>query len=394
MIKILFVDDEPLVLEGLQRMLRPMRHEWEMSFAESGAAALELMAATPRDVVVSDMRMPGMDGAQLLAEVTRLHPRTVRLVLSGYADQELIMKSVGLAHQYLSKPCSAEQIMAAIEQACASRDLLTNESLQRLIARMDSLPSLPSLYTQLVSELKSPDASIKRVGEIISLDLGMTAKILQMVNSAFFGLRRRVSNPGDAAMFLGIDTIMSLVLAIHVFSQFNETSVQGFSPQALWAQGMAAGQSAKRIVKAEGQDTKMSEAAFTAGLLHDVGKVVLATSLPEWYGEAFRLEREEHFPFIEAELQVLGATHAEVGAYLLGLWGLPDAVVEAVAYHHRPGKCPSQAFGPLTAVHVADAFAHEAQGEEPSGGCDMEYLAGLGLAGKLDGWRDICREND
>ncbi len=395
MIKILFVDDEPMMLEGLRRMLRPMRQEWEMSFAGGGAEALELMAASACDVVVTDMRMPGMDGAHLLTETARLHPRTVRLVLSGYSDQEMIIKSVGPAHQYLSKPCSSEQLKTAIEHAYALRDLMTNESLQRLIARMDTLPSLPSLYTELVKELQSPDASIKRVGEIISLDLGMTAKILQMVNSAFFGLRRNISSPGDAAMFLGIDTIMSLVLAIQVFSRLHETRVSGFSPPALWARSMSVAMHAKWIAKSEGRGTKMIEESFTAGLLHDVGKVVLATTLPEWYEETIRMAREGQIPLVEAEQQVMNATHAEVGAYLLGLWGLPDPVVETVAYHHRPGLCPARGFGPLTAVHVANAFEYEAmaaKGEADSHGCDMEYLAELGLAGNVETWRDICRQ--
>ena len=103
--RILFVDDEPLVLQGLQRMLRPMRNEWEMAFVESGRRALEEMATLPFQVVVSDMRMPGMNGAQFLSHVQELYPRTVRLILSGHADKDLIMKCVGTAHQFLAKPC-------------------------------------------------------------------------------------------------------------------------------------------------------------------------------------------------------------------------------------------------------------------------------------------------
>lgn len=395
--RIIFVDDEPKVLEGLKRMLRSMRHGWEMAFVESGAEALAALDAKPYDVVVSDMRMPGMDGAQLLTEVMNRHPQTVRIILSGYADQELVMRSVGAAHQFLSKPCDAETLKNAVGHACSLRDLLSNASLQRIVSQMESLPSLPSLYTELIQELQSPDASIKKVGEIISLDLGMTAKILQMVNSAFFGLRRNISSPTEAAMFLGIDTIMSLVLAIHVFSQFNASKLRGFTPQALWSHSMATGLFAKRIAKAEKLGNKVAEDAFTAGLLHDSGKVVLAANLPEWYEQALTLTKTEEISLVEAEQDIFGTTHAEIGAYLLGLWGLPESIIEAVAFHHCPSQCLTQSFSPLTLVHVANALQHEPEAgkqKEVVSQLDTEYLAQLHLADRLDTWQEFRVSGD
>jgi CheY-like chemotaxis protein len=205
--RILFVDDEPKVLAWLERMLRSMRHEWEMEFAKSGPEALEALAARPFDVVVSDMRMPGMNGTQLLAEVMQRHPQVVRIILSGNADHETGMKSVGPAHQFLTKPCDVEVVKTTVGRACALRDLLADERLRLLVSQMQSLPSLPSLYEELVRELQLPNASLKRVGEIISKDVGMTAKILQMVNSAFFGLRREVSSIGRALTLLGLENV-------------------------------------------------------------------------------------------------------------------------------------------------------------------------------------------
>ena len=395
--RIIFVDDEPKVLEGLKRMLRSMRHGWEMSFVESGAEALAALDAKHYDVVVSDMRMPGMDGAQLLTEVMNRHPQTVRIILSGYADQELVMKSVGAAHQYLSKPCDAETLKHAVGHACSLRDLLSNASLQRIVSQMESLPSLPSLYAELIQELQSPDASIKKVGEIISLDLGMTAKVLQMVNSAFFGLRRNISSPTEAAMFLGIDTIMSLVLAIHVFSQFNASKLAGFTPQALWSHSMATGLLAKRIAKAEKLGNKVAEDAFTAGLLHDSGKVVLAASLPEWYEQALTLTKTEKISLVEAEQDVFGTTHAEIGAYLLGLWGLPESIIEAVAFHHCPSQCLTQTFSPLTLVHIANALQHDPDAgnqKEGTSQLDTDFLAQLNLVDRLDTWQEHRVQGD
>lgn len=392
MINILFVDDETKVLEGIQRTMRPMRREWEMMFAEGGAAALETLSAKSFDVVVSDMRMPGMDGAKLLAEVRNQYPRIIRIVLSGHSNQDLIMKSVGTAHQYLSKPCTPEILKETLARSCALRDLLEDKSLQDLVSQMPTLPSLPSLYNALVEELNSPDSSIKRVGEIISQDIGMTAKILQMINSAFFGLRREISNPGDAAMLLGIDTIMSLVLSIHIFSALDASKLPGFSPEALWSHCQWVAGAAKFIARAEEQDRKVAEECFTAGFLHDAGKLVMASAMPKRYSQVLQLTNSGESSETEAEAEIFGATHAQIGACLLGLWGLPPSIVEAVAFHHSPGKCPSEHFTPLAAVHAASHFSRSLSHSvsEPAGReeLDMDFIERIGLVERLSVWRD------
>jgi DNA-binding NtrC family response regulator len=202
--RILFVDDEPNVLAGLRRSLYSMREEWLMEFAASGPDALAAMERQVFDVVVTDMRMPGMDGAQLLNEVRERFPQTVRMVLSGQCDREAILNSVGPTHQYLSKPCDAEQLRSKIGQAFALRDLLENPVVQKVVSQLKDIPSLPALYQQILEELRSRDPSPAKVGKLIAKDMGMTAKTLQLVNSAFFGLRCHVSNPVQAANLLGL----------------------------------------------------------------------------------------------------------------------------------------------------------------------------------------------
>src|SRR5216683_1384998 len=227
--RILFVDDEVNVLQGLRRMLNPMRHEWEMVFVESGQEALALLAQAPCDVIVSDMRMPGsdmrmpgMDGTQLLTQVMERFPLTVRIILSGYADSAMILKAVGPVHQYLAKPCDAATLQLTIARACALRSLLADPTLQGLVAGMQTLPSLPTLYLEVLEAVQDPQGSLERVGDIMSRDISMTAKMLQLVNSAFFGLRRHVSNPGEAVKLLGLDTIKALILSMQVFSRFDQ----------------------------------------------------------------------------------------------------------------------------------------------------------------------------
>ncbi len=393
--RILFVDDEPNVLDGLRRMLRPMRMEWETAFALGGEEALATLAEKRFDVVVSDMRMPGMDGAQLLTEVKRRYPEIVRIVLSGHSEKETVFRSVGPAHQYIAKPCDTKQLKKIITQACALRDLLSEDSLRDLVSQMSTIPSLPQAYADILGELQSPDASIKRVGEIVSKDVGMTAKILQLVNSAFFGLRHHVSSPSQAASFLGVDTLKSLVLSVHIFSQLDDVKIEGFSLDRLWNHSAATGALAKRIAAAEGCAEQLCDHALMAGLLHDAGKLVIAANLPERYSGVLASVEDEGLELWEAERKILTNTHAEVGAYLLGLWGLPDPIVEAVAFHHSPSKCLEEKFAPLTAVHAANALEHEPSdaGEDPNASrLDTEYLGQLGLAERLPAWRDLHAE--
>jgi len=393
--RILFVDDEVNVLQGLRRMLNAMRHEWDMVFVESGQEALALLAQAPCDVIVSDMRMPGMDGTQLLTQVMKRFPLTVRIILSGYADSSIILKAVGPVHQYLAKPCDAATLQVTVARACALRSLLADPALQGLIAGMQTLPSLPTLYLEVLEAVQDPHGSLERVGDIMSRDISMTAKMLQLVNSAFFGLRRHVASPGEAVKLLGLDTIKALVLSVQIFSHFDHQQKGAFALDVLWQHSLATGTCAKRIAQEEQQDRHVVDHAFMAGLLHDIGKLVLAANLPDRYSAALVQAQAQGTAVWEAERALLGTTHAEVGAYLLGLWGLPDAIVEALAFHHCPSACPEQRFSPLTAVHIANALVHTEDSTEAGGmpaTLDSAYVAQLGLSERLSTWRpQPCR---
>lgn len=390
---LLFVDDEPRVLQGLQRQLHGMRNEWKMNFIDGGAKALEFMSGNPVDVIVTDMMMPGIDGAQLLTEVMKHHPNTVRIVLSGHADRESILRLVGPAHQYLSKPCNAEELRGAIGRAFALRDILANEQLKQIATRTRTLPTLPTLHTQLTEELQREEPSTERIAEIISRDIGMTTKILQLVNSAFFGLPQQISNIHEAVTYLGLATVRALVLSIQVFSQFEQKLIKGFSIDALAQHSWMTGVYSRRIAEAERCDPKIDDQAFLAGMLHDVGQLILASGLPDTYVHVLDIARTEHRTISDAEKAEFGTTHAEVGAYLLGLWGLPNPVIEAVALHHRPEDAAAQKFSPVLAVHVANAFAHDqsaSHSQWPGNQINVAYIAALGLDGRVEAWKEKC----
>ncbi|MGH7232977.1 MAG: HDOD domain-containing protein [Nitrospiraceae bacterium] len=391
--KILFVDDEPEVLERSKPMLAPFREEWGMTFVRSGQEALSKLAQTSFGAVISDMRMPDMDGAQLLTEVRNRHPHVLRIIFSDQ-DRDTTLRSVGSAHQCLPKSCDSTLFRAVVTRASAVHDLLDNEGLRKLVAGMQTLPSLPTLYRSLMDELQSDDASIATAAKIVAQDMGMVTKILQVVNSPFYGLRTHISSAAQAVALLGLDTIKSLVLSMKVFSQFEGQRQSFFSLDVLWQHGMVASRHARAIAKNAQAEQRIVDDALTVGLLHDVGLLVLATNLPEQYTESVALMHDRGIPEWQAEREVFGSTHAEVGGYLLGIWALSDAVVEAVAFHHEPTRSMGQGFSALTAVHVANAIDEEEQAASMSESpivIDAEYLGMCGIGEKaLTAWCEAC----
>lgn len=388
--RILFVDDEDMVLQGLRRMLRPLREEWDMDFVDSGAKALDRMAQQPFDVVVSDMRMPGMSGADLLTQVMARHPKTVRLILSGQAEQDLIMKCVGATHQFLSKPCDPDTLRATVVRAMSLDFNLTSERVRALVSRIDRLPSMPSLYLELTKLLTNEDVSVEEIGKVITQDIAMTGKILKLVNSAFFGLRREISTPGEAAVYLGVDILKSLTLALNVFSQFDSAPVPGFSVQDLWRHSMSVAAGARQLACCENAEAITANESFTAGVLHDAGQLVLVSNFPADYSEVVLRMKNDELSELDAERAVFGTSHVELGGYLFGLWGLPVPVVEAIGLHHQPSQCSAKRFGALTTVHVANALLGGSGLNHPAGSpppVDEDYLRDAGVLERLPAWR-------
>jgi HD-like signal output (HDOD) protein len=394
--QILFVDDEPMVLQGLQRILRPLRAEWDMAFAENGPAALQKMADLHFDVIVSDMRMPGMNGADLLREVMRRSPTTVRIVLSGHADRDLVAQCVGVAHQYISKPCDPEQLKSMVRNACLLAGKLVDEGVKRVIGSIDSLPSIPEVYAELRETLAKEGVDTRVVGDILQKDIGMTAKILKLVNSAFFGLRRTISSPHDAVAYLGIDTIKTLVLSNSIFDQSKPFQTRFFSITDLWQHCMGVAIGARKIAAHERLALALQEEAFVGGLLHDVGLLILASNFPDTYDRAAELILKEKLMIPTAEQEFFGVTHAEVGAYLLGLWGLPAPILKIVSLHHRPHVLEETDFNTVMVVHAADVLCG-AKGGHPlfeTGRFNLEALARSSLTSHVDGWTEAVAEGN
>lgn len=387
--RVLFVDDDQNVLDGLKRTLHDMRTEWQMAFSTSGPDALRKLDESSFDVIVTDMRMPGMSGSELLAQVVERHPGVVRIVLSGTVEHDLVLRSATTAHQYLVKPCDAATLRSTLNAALRIRAMLESPKLRTIVSRMTSLPSLPSMYSKLVESLNNSEISSRELGEIIAQDVGMTAKILQLANSAFFGLYRYIANPSEAAVYLGVDTIRALTLSTSVFSAFQHTGVTELFIAQLQRHSMSTGTGAAAIAKAENLPKKASDSVLIGGFLHDVGKLILAANCPKEYEEVLTTGQKENLSYSELELHTFGATHADIGAYLLWLWGLPDSVCNAVAFHHKPAECSATALTAAAVIHVADALEHELSASARQADMDMNYLIALGLKERLPEWRRV-----
>lgn len=390
---IIFVDDDKHVLDGMRRMLRPLRKKFNMHFAESGRKALEIMSEAEFDIVVSDMRMPGMDGSELLARVKEQHPATMRIILTGQASEDSTLRTVSVAHQFLDKPCEPERLKNVLHRALFIKKLMAYPTLEKLAAGIGTLPSLPSVYVEIQEKLADPESSLEDVAVCIEKDVVMCAKILQLVNSAFFGHFAEVKSPAKAVHFLGLETIKALVLSLHVFQEYEGAGKLPLSLEELWSHSLKVANLAKLIARNETDDEKIIDASFMAGMLHDIGKLILAAGLADRYGKAMKQAKSEELECWQAETREFKVSHAEVGAYLLGLWGLPGPIVEPIAYHHRAEKYPSEKFDSLTALFAADFLIHEAHEAETAStaqSLNMEHLNRTGCMDKIEAWRSLC----
>jgi HD-like signal output (HDOD) protein len=342
-LRILFVDDETRVLEALERVLFDLDNDWETRFVSGGDEAMRELSQQPCDVIVSDLRMSGMDGVALLTRIAELYPRTVRIVLSGHSDEEAALKMVRVAHQFLAKPCAAETLYHVIARAEQLTQVLGDRKLQALVGQVGMLPSAPLVQRELSELLERADSSSgsSAMAALIKQDPALTSKLLQVASSAFFNTSASVADVESAIMRLGYRTLRNLTQSLGDTRPSNAPQATALSTDALQQRSLGIARLASRMVRLP----EDASAAYIAGLLCDVGQLVLASAAPErlYVTEAEAARRG--VPAYVAEQSTWGATHAEIGAYLLGLWGLPFQIVEAVANHHAPERGDADRLG-------------------------------------------------
>jgi len=372
--RVLFVDDEPRILEGLENLMFTHMGEWEVELATSGQAAMDLLARKPCDLVVTDMRMPVMDGAGLLERVRLQHPEIVRVVLSGHAEVNQMLSVLPLAHQYLCKPCKPEVLQSLLRRTSLLSALVRSKVLKAQLGSIQELPARPRTYSQIEAVMARPNFGLKEVAEVIERDMSVCTSVLHRVNTGFFCRGAVIRDTRQAVARLGIKTVRDVVLGCEVFGGADE--MPGIDADELNDHSFLVAQIARAISPAE-----LQEMAFLAGLLHDVGYLVLELAMPGSHREVSRVAAHKRSSINDAELETLGVTHARAGAYLLGAWGMPLSLVEAVAFHHEPNQITHADTSLLTRLHFADCLVSGRTDE-----MDFDHIERAGAARFLGEW--------
>lgn len=375
--RILFVDDEPKILTGLRRMLRSQRREWDMEFAEGGVEALNLLREAPFDVVVSDARMPQMEGSQLLEHVRHDFPDTVRMILSGQCSRTSVLRCVEVAHQFHSKPCDSETLKDSIRQICSFKDCVECQAAREAVSAVASLPSRPAAHAALSEELATDKPSFRRVAEIVRSDVALSLKLVQMVSTGFFGTPQTTIDVNRAVDLIGAETIRALASLPNVFRVASDDEFDANRLEEVNDHSESVAAAAKAVAESTTEDRQVVTQAHVAGMFHEIGALVsrrVESALPADAG------------------LVSHVSGFKAGGYLAALWGLPKEVAKAIGCHRTPNHCNSDGFTALTAVHIAHAFIGTDRGCDGMRriDLDMDYLERIGVADRVDHWGEIC----
>jgi HD-like signal output (HDOD) protein/ActR/RegA family two-component response regulator len=388
---ILFVDSDDKQRQSLQQTLREFRDKWQIHYANDADQALEIMQQKAVDIVVSETRLCGKQGSELLKEIQLHHPSTTRLLFSAQAMRTPAQEIVHHAHQFIAKPCNSDELINILERIFYLRSLLNNPSVEEMINSLGTLPSLPSTYQQMITALQSDSTTLKDIGRIVAQDIGMSAKILQMVNSAFFGLPQQIASPEHAVTLLGIETVTNLALSAGVFTQLDTALIAEFQLEQLLQHSLLVSGLVQRLCQAAGMDKQACQIPTLAGLMHDLGKLLLATQDSAEYRRIKQQSVQDNVPMYVVESESLWCNHATIGAYLMGLWGLPFSAVEAVALHHTANKQSRERLDCLT-LYAANLLINRSTDVQCKDYYSTQRLESLLTPDEFTQWRSITEE--
>ena len=389
--RILFVDDDKSILDGIRRVFRMTKNAWKMEFLTNAKDAIEVMKSTNYDMIVTDMQMPGINGLCLLEHVKDNYPAMIRFMLTGFADEDVRNKAYKWAHQFICKPFDTVYLRDMIASSFDLQNRFKSIDALEKSSSLCSLPTLPEAYKEVMDMLNDPSYSSRDIGTAISRDMGMSAKILQVANSSVAKDSNKVLDPIQAVIFLGLSTIEALILSEGVFNKLDQSVAEKFFVDSLQEHSLRVGCMARMICQNANLGPSDMESAMMAGILHDCGKVALISEFPEKYREAIELSRKEGIPLFQAELEIIGVSHDNLGGYLMHLWGLPTAIIESTSYHHEPEMLDAEGgMTVLKAVYLADQLDHltsTGRGDGVMPRPNMIYLEDLELSHV---WDEYC----
>ena len=388
--RILFVDDEPLMREFYGMVGAMLGSDYEIYTASSGNEGLAFLKRTPVDIVVSDLVMPEMNGQEFMAAVAQTHPESMRVVISAHEDQLTVAQCLMFGHRYFSKPFDLKNLAAVLRRICNLKHQVGSEKLRNVLCGLGALPTPPRIYVRLSKAVNSLFTSLDEVAEIVQEDPGLTLKLLQIANSAYFGSARKIVTPADAIQTVGLEILRALVLCIHAFKFYQDKNFKSISASELWSHSLRTATAARKLARYENLPTAACEEAFVSGLLHDIGKLVLAANADAEYQEVMQRSRNEGTPVDQVEWEMFGATHAQIGAYLLGLWGLPEPIVTTVELHHSLDLHANTGFTPAAALHVAQFLERS---PDRISQLDTRFLKQIGVENRVSEWERVLQDD-
>lgn len=377
----------------LRRLAQHSQHGWSVERCDSGQGAYATLDTKRIAAIVAHDRLPDVQTLAFLEQVRKTHPNVARLVNAPSTAPEAVMLSMKVAHaasQVGVGHKGVSELLDAVERTSRVQHRIHSDQVRSVTNGLDRLPAVPSTYFELVRLAGRSDVSVQDVSNVIERDPVMCVKILQLVNSAFFGMTRRVAAIQQAVSMLGIDLLKGMVLSAHVFATFEAQKAGGFSLELFqkYSIGVA------RLAKAIAPQNRSTEAVFTTGLVHDIGKMILAIRFPEKFAAINQCVAETGAAVQEVERAYLGTTHSEVGAAMLDMWGLPWPVIEAVAYHHCPFELSAGLTGDfslLAAIHAADALKGIYTCGEPVERLDTRFLETVGFGDQVSQWHALAK---
>lgn len=394
--KILFIDDQENVLQSLKLSLRSMRSEWDMNFAQSGVEGLAMFKQIWPDVVITDMRMPNMDGAVVLKDIQKLKPDVGKIILSGYSDKDTVIKNMQLANEYLSKPCKTSELVAAINNTLQSNTMIENETIKKIVAEIETIPSSPAAYDKLITVLAKDDSTPEEIGAIISQDLALSTILMRIVNCAFFNFPTQAQNITHAVKMLGQQTLLNITKASHLFENIGSLENPRMSINMLWGHSLRVAQFAKTIAFDSGLSESLHNDCFMAAMFHDIGKFILASRMKREFSEIITMVEEEQCPVNVAEQRILGTTHADIGAYLLARWGFSHSQISIIRAHHDESVVTVETPTPQMILFTANYMDHELvhlRQRFRRNSFDFILDSNAILKSRIDSWRNLCHNN-
>ena len=390
-VRLALVDRHSNVLDKIKHSLVAHRPEWSIRCFQEGEHLLTDLENQKYDLVVSDIRLPGLCGGEFLRSIARKAPETVMVVSYDRERQEDVITHVDAWNQFITKPCEPDVLIGVVEESLSLKEKPEGKSPVEVIKNLKRLPTIPAIYLELNRMLDNLDTHPEEIGVLVARDIALTSSLLRIVNSAQIGLRRNVSTPQEAVSFLGVDIVKTLALGAKLFTMCDDQILRLPYLDNLWDHSMHVSGFARQIMKSKGGTRKMVDESMVAGLLHDAGKLVMATNDPQKSMEVVRICKERDISLMKAEDAVFGFNHGDVGGVLFRLWGLPQKVVEAVKFHHVPQRSQDKGLSVLAALHLAEMISQpiggDGRGLRNRGDMDQSYLDGVGLEGGLEDWK-------